>query len=627
VCLQGGSLARQPELSPELRAGTRALEGLDGLDWNGGLDWSPEVSAWHFPCQLRIDAPEASRIPAVTPWWVLVADTYPAGRLDFLPAKQGGIEWTFPHQSYNAPGNPKLPWRQGKLCLHTGITPLKSHGFRVEPMEAGHRLAWNVQRARCWLQAAARGELLSHGDRFELPDFRSGKKGRLAFRESSESFARWQKCPETAGYVRFLELPGEGMTRVIAGFESPAGEDLFSVPKWGTWLGQKASEGPLGVWIRLDRLPPIEPWQAPMSWKELDGVLGEQGVKLLELLPRLLEKRLRSSGLDPGERQRHPLLIGFPIPERVGESPRQMHWVGFQLPPLAEGNEEVANGFRPGAKGHFQQDLGRLRKLHPLPWLKSQSWSDEDLTGRGRLPDLLRESRILLLGAGALGASVAELLVRGGCRRLLTFDSDTLEAGNLVRHSLTMAELGQNKAQALTERLNGISPHASVEGVAAHFPDIPPELKSQVQSADLVLDCTADPGVLMHLERYPWPGNPRTFIRLSLGLRGQRLYCFTARDERFPRQHYVEAVTPWVEKDWEGVEEKDLPVEGLGCWNPLMPARAVDVQLLAATAVRFLASLDLEALDSSEGRLTVFDQGPADGPFEGVRRISPEESS
>ena len=35
----------------------------------------------------------------------------------------------------------------------------------------------NVRRAQYWLEAAARGELVSTGDRFELPDFSCSRKG------------------------------------------------------------------------------------------------------------------------------------------------------------------------------------------------------------------------------------------------------------------------------------------------------------------------------------------------------------------------------------------------------------------------------------------------------------------
>ena len=61
---------------------------------------------------------------------------------------------------------------------------------------------------------------------------------------------------------------------------------------------------------------------------------------------------------------------------------------------------------------------------------------------------------------------MAEHLVRGGVTDLALIDGDPLEAGNLVRHSLTMNELKGNKAEKLMERLNFVSPHARVRAIA-----------------------------------------------------------------------------------------------------------------------------------------------------------------
>jgi hypothetical protein len=45
-----------------------------------------------------------------------------------------------------------------------------------------------------------------------------------------------------------------------------------------------------------------------------------------------------------------------------------------------------------------------------------------------------------------------------GVHRVIVSDGDDLEIGNLVRHTLTMKEIGDNKAQAVAKRLRAISP-------------------------------------------------------------------------------------------------------------------------------------------------------------------------
>ena len=99
-----------------------------------------------------------------------------------------------------------------------------------------------------------------------------------------------------------------------------------------------------------------------------------------------------------------------------------------------------------------------------------ENWHPDQIGSRGRLPKSFTEARVLLIGAGALGSSVAEMLVRGGVSDLTVFDPQRVEAGNLVRHTLGFDVIGTSKALALAAHLNGANPNARVRGFAAPFP-------------------------------------------------------------------------------------------------------------------------------------------------------------
>lgn len=60
---------------------------------------------------------------------------------------------------------------------------------------------------------------------------------------------------------------------------------------------------------------------------------------------------------------------------------------------------------------------------------------------------------IALVGGGAIGCHVANLLVRMGPRLLTIIDGDTLRPGNLVRHLAAPDLVGANKAEAVAETL------------------------------------------------------------------------------------------------------------------------------------------------------------------------------
>jgi tRNA A37 threonylcarbamoyladenosine dehydratase len=61
----------------------------------------------------------------------------------------------------------------------------------------------------------------------------------------------------------------------------------------------------------------------------------------------------------------------------------------------------------------------------------------------------MTSKRVLLIGAGAIGSALGELLVRGGVRDLTVIDSENATVGNLTRHTLTMDEAGNSKAMSV----------------------------------------------------------------------------------------------------------------------------------------------------------------------------------
>lgn len=104
---------------------------------------------------------------------------------------------------------------------------------------------------------------------------------------------------------------------------------------------------------------------------------------------------------------------------------------------------------------------------------------------------MLRQSHVLIVGAGALGAACAEWLARAGVGKLTVIDRDYVSFSNLHRQALYTEEdarLRLPKAVALQRRLAAI--HADIE-VAAIVQDASvSELEHWVPQADLVMDGT-----------------------------------------------------------------------------------------------------------------------------------------
>ena len=114
-----------------------------------------------------------------------------------------------------------------------------------------------------------------------------------------------------------------------------------------------------------------------------------------------------------------------------------------------------------------------------------------------------RKARVLLLGAGSLGAPVAEHLVRSGVGDLTAVDHETMESENTGRHTLGHTSVGRYKVHELRTRLLQEVPGVSVKAESMRAAKY---VQANVQPGafDLVVDCTAESAVrtLLSVHRY-----------------------------------------------------------------------------------------------------------------------------
>ncbi|MFF4961177.1 HesA/MoeB/ThiF family protein [Streptomyces sp. NPDC001222] len=105
----------------------------------------------------------------------------------------------------------------------------------------------------------------------------------------------------------------------------------------------------------------------------------------------------------------------------------------------------------------------------------------------------LRESRVAVVGVGALGSFIADMLVRSGVRYLTLIDDDVVMPGNLVRHLVGPDTVGLPKVEAVKRHLvrqdevlaSGIG---IINGALTSGADAVDHLRNH----DLVVNATAD---------------------------------------------------------------------------------------------------------------------------------------
>ncbi|MBA3715192.1 MAG: ThiF family adenylyltransferase [Pyrinomonadaceae bacterium] len=103
----------------------------------------------------------------------------------------------------------------------------------------------------------------------------------------------------------------------------------------------------------------------------------------------------------------------------------------------------------------------------------------------------LRESRVLLVGCGALGSAHAEMLARAGVGRLRLVDRDFVEESNLQRQTMFTERDARErlpKAIAAARRIAEINSDVNVEASVADFSHVNAE--RLVEGCDAVLDGT-----------------------------------------------------------------------------------------------------------------------------------------
>lgn len=103
----------------------------------------------------------------------------------------------------------------------------------------------------------------------------------------------------------------------------------------------------------------------------------------------------------------------------------------------------------------------------------------------------LKAARVLIVGAGGLGAPASLYLAAAGVGQLTLVDPDVVDRSNLQRQVIyAESDLGAPKARASAERLTALNPHVATIPFEGRFDAASAD--ALVSGADLVLDGTDD---------------------------------------------------------------------------------------------------------------------------------------
>jgi molybdopterin/thiamine biosynthesis adenylyltransferase len=554
---------------PNLRLGISALSGIPGVEILELPTYDEEESLWVLRIRLTIET-SSDFVSVATDWYVLIDSEYPSGRADFHPAQEGGIHATFRHMKRNLPTD--RAWQSGVLCLDRPGRWLGNAALSGQPNDAVGKLRFFVGAALRWLDFAARDALTEDGERFELPSFAGSRSLEvIGFDESPDRFTPWTELLGRAGRANVRKLTD--VAGVVEQFT--LGDAVVQPSRWGVHVSS-LTDFMNASWITLPSMPVVAPWAAPRTWGEFRTVVRATGSGLnLDELLKIVYRRIRQGDNADG----HVLLVGFPIPHIYDRANVQMHWQPLLLPEAVCGSKSSLRHARDKLVWMTQ----RARSLHDdavIEWLSSENWSENTLSIRGRLHERLCDARIALVGGGALGSSLAEMLVREGCRTIDLFENDEVQVGNLRRHTLALNDIGRDKGSALAERLNAVSPFARVRA----FPRL---LDSsghldELRSADIIVDCTADEDAIATLARKLTDGKTRWFFSGAFGVDAEQLFLYSEYGLGVDVGYYHAQMAEALARERRKIEERGLnDMQNAGCWNPVFPAKWSAIQARA----------------------------------------------
>lgn len=298
-----------------------------------------------------------------------------------------------------------------------------------------------------------------------------------------------------------------------------------------------------GLFFISDKAPVLYRNFSFNNWIEFKGIFSSDFLKFLNDSQRNLEKKDLIDG------KYFVLIYGYPI--LGGKFNYETIMVDYYNIPV------------------FKGEL--LEKK--ITWYKTVDSSYELFFGRGKLHNSLTESKILIIGIGAIGSNLAESLVRGGCKKVDLFDSDIKEIGNICRAKYNFINGENQKVDELLLSLISISPFVEITKFNnAVVPLNTDELKKIYLEVfdryDYIFNCTASNDVNIIIDSMPIRSQ---LITISISNHAKDLVCVIGNENVFEENAKIYNE---IKQDLNDMFNPQ------GCWNPTFKASFHNINAL-----------------------------------------------
>lgn len=562
-----------------LKVGRRVLDKYEHIEILDDFKWDCNTNRWYLKLELTSDFNGV--IPKKSLWYLTAQDNYPISNIRIYPDLETGLKETYEHQSNNGLNSKNGLWKRGNLCLDTQFKDF-SLVDSAEDQDADKKILWNVKRAVQWIDAVNTNSLINPGDSFELPQFNCNLKKKFIFIEDYETFSKWGENKSKNGYFTSSFFKNGEIEFVVANeFKTDTGEIILN-SDWGLFLSEQ-EEFNAGIWFLLDEIPVLNHWQAPNTYSELVNIFKNEKRDFISEFKTLIagkEKVFRNN-------EWHLIIIGFPIPEKIGKENRIIHWQAFLFKfNCLETCNNVITHMENKNRIYFRKDKLILSSDENVDWIESQNWAENKILKRGSLSQAFKSKKVLIIGVGTIGSTISDMIVHEGIKDITLMDNDELEIGNLSRYNLTLDELHKPKSEEFGKHLNKINPLANVKYINDAFSYDENDV-SDYNQFDILIDCTGENQVLYDLEKFEFE-HAKIFISISIGINADNVYLLLQKGTKFNATNFIQELQPFIEENLEKLDGMDLPRDGTKCWMPVFPVKYHDILSISALSVKII---------------------------------------
>lgn len=472
---------------------------------------------------------------------VIIPEDYPFRDIKFVCHNISG----YSHQNYDK-----------SVCLNT---PFVNHIYS--------RIELDIEKLRCWVSQYVEQEKAD--EHYEYSPAQFGGTVDFLFQEGEFNQDRFNTNRFGEMYYSVLNtnISNNKINRLTAICQRIGNKDI----NWS--LSYKKREKYTGIWVYINHEPVFERKRRIDNWNDLIPLLPEGFLSyFVDFCKRTATYKLGAKTFQ----DKIFLAIGYRIPSNKGKE--EINWDLILLP---------KNPFPRKQKSSAKKLVNFNQKIN---WEQTYNSDYQRFFGRGALTSKITNSKVLIIGVGALGSSIAEILVRGGLKSLSINDVDIVEAGNICRSVFSFSDIGSSKSAQLKAKLTNISPFVEVEISDNIVPFSPKsenyeQLKTNLEKFDIIIDCSANNGIIQMLSDMELKS--KTFY-LSMTNKAKEMICVSNIDCKSMIERRNQMLF-----SLDGIQEAEFR-EGTGCWHPTFEASYFDInQLLHYTIKKINSSFAL----------------------------------